>query len=65
MKITEKTTLAEVLKNSATEKVLVKYNLPCLTCPYAQYEAEQLKIGDICKMYKINLKALLFDLNKL
>ena len=65
MKITEKTTLAEILKNPTAEKVLLKYNLPCLSCPYAQFEAEELKIGQICQMYKINLKSLLSDLNKL
>lgn len=65
MKITKNTTLAEILKKTGAEKILAKYNLPCLSCPYAQYEANELKIGQICQMYQINLESLLSELNKL
>ena len=65
MKITKETTLSEILKNPKAEEILAKYNLPCLTCPFAQYEIESLKVGEVCKKYKINLKALLGELNKL
>lgn len=58
------TTLSKILKNPDNEKILAKYNLPCLTCPLADMEMEELKIGDICKMYGINADKLLTDLNK-
>ena len=63
-KITSNTTLAEILELEGAEKILVKYNLPCLTCPFAKMEMDQLKIGQICEMYGIDLKALLKELNK-
>ena len=58
------TTLAEILKRKEAEKILAKYNLPCLTCPFASAEMEKLKIGKICEMYGIALDNLLKDLNK-
>lgn len=64
-KVSEYTSLAEILKIPQADKILAKYNLPCLTCPFAKLEMEKLKIGDICKMYKINLKNLLKELNKI
>ena len=58
------TTLAKVLKHSGTEEILARYNLPCLSCPLAKLEIENLKIGEVCRMYEINLKSLLKDLNE-
>jgi len=52
------------LGDSEAERVLAKYRLPCLTCPFAESEMEHLKIGEICKMYGINLEKLLKDLNE-
>jgi len=63
LKITKNTTLSEILKYSGTEKILAKYNLPCLNCPFAKFEMENLKIGQVCKMYKIDLEKLLKELN--
>ena len=65
MKITEDTKLSELLENPKAVEVLAKYNLPCLSCPFAQLEMDKLKLGKVCKMYKINLKSLLTELNKL
>ncbi len=63
-KINENTTLAEILKFPELEKILAKYNLPCLWCPMAKFEIENLKVGQVCKMYKIDLKKLLKELNE-
>jgi len=63
-KITKDTTLAEVLGSADLEKVLAKHKLPCLSCPFAKFEMEKLKLGDICQMYNLDLKKLLGDLNK-
>lgn len=63
MKITEDTTLAEILNNPEAKKILAKYNLPCLSCPFAKMEMENLKIGEICKTYNIDIEKLLNDLD--
>ena len=63
-KITENTTLAELLDNPKAKEVLVKYDLPCLSCPFAGLEMEKLRIEDICRAYGINIKNLLKELNK-
>ena len=65
MEITTDTTLAKILKYPEAEKILAKYNLPCLNCPFAKFEMENLKIGEVCKMYNIDLKNLLKELNKI
>ncbi len=54
-KITKDTTLAEILEFPGTEKILSKYNLPCLGCPMAKFEMENLKIGRVCQMYNIDI----------
>ena len=64
-KIDQNTTLEKVLEKKGSEKVLEKYNVPCLTCPFATMEMGELKIGDICKNYGINTEELIHDLNKL
>lgn len=62
-KITENTTLAEILEKPELVKILAKYNLPCLNCSMAKFEIENLKIGEVCKMYNIDVENLLKDLN--
>jgi len=64
-KITEDTTLSAVLKDSKAGEVLAKYDFPCLTCPFGRDEMETLKIGDVCKMYGIDVKKLVNDLNEI
>lgn len=63
-RITKDTTLAEILKYPEARSILAKYNLPCLHCPMAAYEINILRIGEVAKMYGIDLKNLLKDLNK-
>ena len=64
MKITKETTLAEILKYPEAEKILLKYNLPCLWCPFAKMEIEKLKIGQVCQTYGIETEKLLKELEK-
>lgn len=64
MKITKETTLSEILNLPGTEKILTKYNLPCLSCPMAKFELENLKIGQVCEMYEIKTENLLKELNE-
>ena len=64
MKITKDSALAGILELKGAKKILAKYNLPCLSCPFAKMEMESLKIGEICKLYGISLEKLLKELNK-
>ncbi|MDO8524295.1 MAG: DUF1858 domain-containing protein [bacterium] len=62
-KITKDTNLAEIMAKESAKDILAKHRVPCLTCPMAQFEVQGLTIGDVCKMYGIDLKKLLEDLN--
>jgi len=64
MEIKADTTLAEILKFPQAEKILAKFNLPCLWCPFAKMEVEELKIGQVCQMYGIEAEKLLEELNR-
>ncbi len=63
-KIIKDTTLAELLESPKAAEILAEYNLPCLSCPFAKFEMERLKIGEICKMYSIDGEKLLKELNR-
>jgi len=65
MKITRNTTLAKVLEINGAEKILSKFQMPCLGCAMAQMEMSSLKLGNICSMYGIDLNKLLKELNAL
>jgi len=62
-RVTEETTLSEILERPKGKKILAKYNLPCLGCPMTAFEMGTLKIGEVCKIYNIDLKNLLQELN--
>ncbi|MDD5569403.1 MAG: hypothetical protein PHG23_03250 [Candidatus Pacebacteria bacterium] len=64
MEITRKTVLADIVSDPKTEKILAKHNVPCLSCPYAKYEMEELELGQICDTYGIDCEKLIEDLNK-
>jgi len=64
MKIIAKTTLEKILDKKGAEKVLEKNGVPCVSCPMAKMEMDSLKIGDICKMYGLDLEKILKELNK-
>ncbi len=63
-KITKDTSLTKILKHSEAEKILAKHNVPCVTCPFVKMEMDKLKIGQICKIYGIDIDKLLKELNK-
>ena len=64
-KYTEDTKLEEVLKKPATSAVISKFQLPCLHCAMAAYEAKVLTLGQIAKTYGIDLDGMLKELNDL
>ena len=64
-KYSEDTKLEEVLKTPETSAVISKYQLPCLHCAMAAYEAKMLTLGMISRTYGIDLDGLLKELNEL
>ena len=64
-KYSEDTKLEEVLKTPETSAIIEKYELPCLHCGMAAYEAKVLTLGMISKTYGIELEGLLKELNEL
>ena len=63
-KIDKNTTLEKIMELKNGEKILHKNSVPCVSCPMAGMELSTLKIGDVCKMYKLNLEKILKELNK-
>jgi len=63
-KVTKETILAEIFEKPELVKILEKYNLPCLWCPMAKQEIQNLKLGKVCEVYQIDVEKLLKDLNK-
>jgi len=55
-KINQNTTLKEILQIEGAQEILTKYNIPCLFCPMASFEIENLKIGDVGRIYGIDSK---------
>jgi len=64
LRINQDALLKEILKIEGANDILFKHNIPCLFCPMAAFEMENLKIGDVCRIYGIDLKKLLKELNK-
>lgn len=64
MKFTSKSKLKKILDKNGAEKVLAKHGVPCILCPMAKFEIENLKIGEICKIYGLSERDILKDLNR-
>ncbi len=65
MKYTKKTTMSEATKNPEAEKVLTKFQIPCLYCAMAKFEMDFLTLSDVCQRYGIDIDELLQKLNSL
>jgi len=57
--------LGDIIKVPEAYEILKKYGVPCITCPMMAYELNSLKLGDISKMYGVDLKELLEELQKI
>ena len=64
-KYTENTKLSEVLNSPEASKIIAKYKLPCLNCAMAAYEASILTLGQVSKIYSIDIDGLLKELNEI
>jgi len=65
MSITKKTTLKKIIEKRGGAEVLAKNGVPCFGCPMAKFEMNSLQIGQVCKMYGLNLEKILKELNQL
>lgn len=63
-KITKNTTLSEVFQYAKAKEILAECDLPCLSCPMARYEMEELTLKLLAERFNINLETLLKSLNK-
>ncbi|MBI2054433.1 MAG: hypothetical protein HYT36_03885 [Candidatus Staskawiczbacteria bacterium] len=64
-KVARQTTLEKILEMKGAEDVLQKHGVPCLSCPLANLEMQELKIGNVCSIYGIDEKKLIEDLNSI
>lgn len=64
-KITSETVLKKILETRGADRILMENGVPCLSCPMASFEIDKLKIGEVCKMYGLNLEKILKELNKI
>jgi hybrid cluster-associated redox disulfide protein len=65
VKITSKTTLEKIIAKKGAVKILMENGVPCLSCPMASFEIDKLKIGEVCKIYGLDLEKILKELNKI
>ncbi|MGM0439105.1 MAG: DUF1858 domain-containing protein [Patescibacteria group bacterium] len=63
MEITKDSTIEEILKHPKGQEVMAKYQVPCLGCPMASMEMQDLKIEQVAKQYDLDLESILEDLN--
>ena len=64
-KISKSTTLEQILKLKGSQEILMKYNVPCLSCPMAALEISELKLGQVAETYDLDIEGIVNDLNKL
>ena len=63
--ISENTPLSEVLRIPGAIQILLKNNFPCVACPLAFFEAGTLTIGEVAKMYGLDVGKIVRELNEL
>jgi hypothetical protein len=64
MEVNEETPLQELLGNPKAVGILAKHGLPCLFCPAVSFEIGFLRLGQVAKIYGLDVKALIKELNE-
>lgn len=64
MKVTKKTKLSKLIDDKKAQRVLEKFDFPCISCPHARMEMEVLEIGNVCEVYDIDSVKLIKELNE-
>ncbi len=62
-KIAKNSTLKEILKIKGAEEILLKHGVPCLSCPMAAFEIENLKLEEVCKIYGLDAEKIVKEIN--
>lgn len=65
MEFTEDTNLETLLESEKAQEVLAEHEVPCLGCPMAKLEMQDLTLGQICEQYDLDLEKILTKLNQL
>ena len=63
-KINSDTKLSEILSQPGATEILIRHQIPCLSCPFASQEMSELSLGMIAERYNLPLKEILEDLNR-
>jgi hypothetical protein len=63
--VSEETPLAEVLKIPGAIQVLIRNNFPCVTCPLALFEAGTMTVGEVARMYGLDVEKIVRELREL
>ena len=64
MVISKDTMLSEIIDKAGAEEILKNHNFPCVSCPCAKMEMDQLKLGEVCEAYGVDAEKLLKELNE-
>ncbi len=65
MEITKQTKLGEIMELKGANEVLSEHDVPCVSCPMAQFEMNELTLGQICENYDLDAEKLIEELSKL
>ena len=60
----EETPLSELLQNPKALSILAKHGLPCLSCPAVSFELGFLKLGQVARVYGLDVGALIKELRE-
>ncbi len=60
----ENSKLSEIIRTEKGREILERYGVPCLSCAMFSSEADQLKIGEVADIYKLDKDAILKELNE-
>jgi len=63
MKVDRHTKLGKLMKMRGIEKILAKYNVPCISCPIAKQEMDFLELGYLCDIYGLKEKEMILEIN--
>jgi len=63
-KIDKNTPLGEILKIKSAKEILLKYRVPCLSCPMFSLE-RNITLGEVCALYNLDEKKIISQLQDL
>lgn len=64
MDVDKDTKLGEILEKQEAAKVLAQNKVPCLGCPMANIEMDQITLAQICEAYGLDYEKIKEDLKE-